>query len=283
MAERFVAGASRGRRPFFLSVDALAPHEESVTAGVGNGPNPRPAPRDAGAFAGRPLPRPPSFNERNVSDKPGFVRKRPRLDAAAVAHVTALYRARLGSLLAVDRLVKGIAAELRRHGELESTIIIFTSDNGYMLGQHRLVGKLLPYEESSRVPFVIAGPGVPAGAVRTQLAANIDVAPTILAATGARPGLTMDGRSLWPAIRHPGATVHRALLIEEPEVHPYSAIRTARYVYVDYRSDRDELYDLRRDPYELRNVEGTPRYAAIEGRLQRRLAALRDCSGTACG
>jgi arylsulfatase A-like enzyme len=281
-SERFVQRASERDRPFFLSVDTLAPHQETRLEGTGAPRNPRPAPRDSGAFAHRPLPHPPSFDERDVSDKPGFVRGRPPISRTERGYLRTLYRSRLESLLAVDDLVGGLVATLRRTGELRRTLIVFTSDNGFMLGEHRLSGKFLAYEESSKVPLVVRGPGVPAGIERGQLTANIDLAPTILALTGAQPGLLMDGRSLLPALKDPGARVHRAIVIEETENHPYAALRMARYVYVDYADDRPELYDLQRDPYELRNLAREPRYTPLADRLRERLAMLRNCRGRAC-
>jgi N-acetylglucosamine-6-sulfatase len=286
-AKGFVRDSARQGQPFFLTVGTVAPHLESRVHPAGpreRGRDPRPALRDLGRFAHRALPRPPSFNERNVSDKPSLVRKTPRLDGAHVARLRTIYRSRLESLLAVDDLVRGLIHELRATGELDRTYIVFTSDNGFMLGQHRLKGKSKAYEESVRVPLVIRGPGLPEGAVRDQLAANIDLAPTILDATGARPRLRMDGISLLPLAHDPTVGGTRSLVLEYL-VGPdgYSAVRTANgFVYVEYRDGERELYDLNTDPYELHNLADKPGDVALQAKLARALTALRHCAGQAC-
>jgi N-acetylglucosamine-6-sulfatase len=286
-AQAFVRDSAAQGQPFFLTVGTVAPHLESRVHPAGpheRGRDPRPAPRDLGRFARRPLPRTPSFNERHVSDKPTFVRRRPRLDRAHVNRLRTIYRSRLESLLAVDDLVRGLVHELRATGELDRTYIVFTSDNGFMLGQHRVKGKSKAYEESVRVPLVIRGPGLPAGQVRDQLAANIDLAPTILDATGVRPRLRMDGISLLPLADDPAVGGTRSLVLEYL-VGPdgYSAVRTADgLVYVEYRDGERELYDLNTDPYELHNLAGKSADAALQARLARALAALRHCAGRAC-
>ena len=135
-----------------------------------------------------------------------------------------------------------------------------------------------------RVPLIIRGPGLPVDQVRNQLAANIDLAPTILDATGVKPRLPMDGISLLPLARDPKAGNTRSLVLEFlTGRNGYSAIRTADgFVYVEYRNGQRELYDLNRDPYELHNLARRPSYAALRMKLARRLAALRNCAGQAC-
>jgi N-acetylglucosamine-6-sulfatase len=285
-AESFVRQSAKRSQPFFLTVAPLAPHlENPAMAGPRErGRNPRPAPRDLGRFARRPLPRPPSFNERNVSDKPPVVRRTPPLNKGEIATLRRTYRSRVESLLAVNDLVRGVIHELRATGQLDNTYVIFTSDNGFMLGQHRRHGKHAVYEESVRVPLIIRGPGVPAGQVRDQLAANIDLAPTILDATGATPRLPMDGISLIAAARDPVRGARRSLILEYlAGRHAYSAVRTPDgYVYAKYRAGRRELYDLNRDPYELHNLAWKPAASRLRRRLASKLAALRDCAGRAC-
>ena len=286
-ATAFLRASATQRQPFFLTVGTVAPHLESRVNPIGpheQGRDPRPAPRDLGRFAHRALPRPPSFNERNVSDKPSFVRKRPRLDGVHIARLRTIYRSRLESLLAVDDLVRGVIHELRVTGQLDRTYVVFTSDNGFLLGQHRLKGKSKVYEESVRVPLVIRGPGLRQGEVRNQLSANIDLAPTILDATGVRPRLRMDGISLLPLARDPAVGRNRSLVLEYL-VRPdgFAAVRTANgFVYTEYLDGERELYDLNTDPYELNNLAGKPGDAALQARLARALAALRHCAGRAC-
>ena len=130
-----------------------------------------------------------------------------------------------------------------------------------MLGQHRRHGKHAVYEESVRVPLIIRGPGLPAGQVRNQLAANIDLAPTILDATDVQPRLQMDGISLLPPARDPAVDGNRSLVLEYlAGPRAYSAVRTPDgFVYAQYRDGERELYDLNADPYELHNLAGKPR------------------------
>ena len=147
-----------------------------------------------GAFATEPLPKPPSYNEADVSDKPAIIREMPRLNASDEATIAARYRARLESLLAVDDLVERVVNAVETIGALDHTVFIFTSDNGFFHGEHRIKReKVAVYEEASRVPLIIRGGGFPSGAAATQLTVNVDLAPTIVALAGAVPGLVTDG------------------------------------------------------------------------------------------
>ena len=276
-------------QPFFLSLAYLAPH--SGGPGDPDDPpalaTPSPAPRHRDLFAAEPLPVTPAFNEADVSDKPTFIRRRPRLSAARAAAVTENYRQGLESLLAVDEGIVRVVDALRAAGELENTLIVFTSDNGYFYGEHRVPnGKVMMYEPSIRVPLILRGPGVPVGQRRRQLVTNADLAPTILEAAGAQPaGRVPDGRSLFPLLRDRGLHWGRELLVEgAPGVQAvaYAALRNDRFVYAEHDNGERELYDLRRDPHQLENVVGEPRYAAVEARLAERLAGLHECAGPGC-
>ena len=265
-----------GLQPFFLSVATLAPHRDS------GGP-PRPAPRHAGAFAQARLPRPPSFNEKRVGDKPAFVRGTRRLSSERIRALTQLHRGRLRSLLAVDDLVERVVEALRDTGELANTLLVFTSDNGFLLGQHRLTGKSWAYESSVRVPLLMRGPGIPAGVTRPQLVGNVDLAATILDATGANAPAShpLDGTSLLPLARNRDARRGRELLLESYEV-PYKALRTQRYLFVRHRSGERELYGLAADPDQLRSLHAVRSRNAVERDLNSRLRRLEDCVGQAC-
>jgi arylsulfatase A-like enzyme len=277
--------------PFFLWTTFVAPHvgqPHDLQDPIGV-KSTVPAPRDWNAFAGALLPRPPSFDEADVSDKPPSVRYRPRLSRWRIAAIANTYRQRLASLLAVDEGVGRIVDALRAAGQLDNTLLIFTSDNGFMVGEHRIPGgKVVPYEPSIRVPLLMRGPGIPAGVHRAQLAFNGDLAPTILDAAHARAGLALDGRSLLPFAR--SARVHsgRAILIEAPPgnrtngLPMFTGLRTPRYKYVQYLHGARELYDLRRDPWELDNLAGKRSAAGVQRRLARRLARLRGCAGADC-
>ena len=197
----------RLRRPFFLDYSPPGPHAEDTNHLQGlrpgaPGPDPRPPARYRNTFDDVPLPRPPSFNEADVSDKAINLSGLPLLNEAQIEEITDNYRGRLGAVKAVDDQVGRIARELRRAGELNNTFIIFNSDNGYLQGEHRLRGsKFLPYENSIRVPTLIRGPGVKAGQVRPGNTTDVDLAPTILNMAGVKPGRVMDGVSLLPAAR----------------------------------------------------------------------------------
>jgi arylsulfatase A-like enzyme len=274
-------------QPFFLSVAFLAPHAGGEKPSGRPGEAAVPAPRHRGRFAGEPLPRPPSFNEADVSDKPSYVKELPLLDGRAIDDATERYRLRLESLLAVDDAVAAIVGELARSGELDQTLIVFTSDNGFFHGEHRIpAGKVFLYEPSSRVPLVMRGPAIPAGLRLRQPVANIDLAPTIVDAARAQPGRVMDGRSLWPILRDPGVFWARDILLEGPGPHPYAlsvtGLVTPRWAYSEYRTGETELYDLTKDPNELRSLHAETSTAAARRDLARRLAGLRGCAGAAC-
>jgi arylsulfatase A-like enzyme len=189
-------------QPFFLQFHPTAPH-----AGAGrNGPA-TPAPRHAGMFAGAQAPRTPSFNEADVSDKPPAVSNLPLLTAAQITAIDNEYQTRIESLQALDEGIGQIIDTLAARGELDNTYIVYTSDNGYHLGQHRFLGsKFQVYEEDIRVPLIIRGPGVQAGATRDQMAVNIDLAPTMARWGRATPDRVMDGLSLTPLLGSGGAT-----------------------------------------------------------------------------
>jgi len=288
-AEEVIARRAAAPEPFFLWVTYLAPHnglprEPGDPAEMST---PVPAPRHKGAFAGEPLPRDPAFDEADVRDKPLAIRRRPRLAPHTVRAIESHYRQELESLLAVDEGVARIVGALERSGELEDTLLVFTSDNGFLHGEHRVPsGKVLPYEPSIRVPLLMRGPGVPRGLRLGQLAANVDLAPTLLEAAGASAAWEPDGTSLYPFLREPALETGRDLLIEGPARRDgglrFTGLRTPGHLLLERDTGDRELYDLARDPYELDNLAGRPQAAALEAALARRLARLRGCAGTAC-
>jgi arylsulfatase A-like enzyme len=271
-------------QPFFLWLTYTAPH----SGGPDPNPNPpfdcqhtaKPAPRHAHAFDSTPLPRPPNFNEADVSDKPAEIRNRPLLTPARIADIQRKYRCELESLLSVDEGVKRVVAALSANGELANTLLIFTSDNGYFHGEHRIpIEKMHIYEESIRVPLLMRGPGIPQGVTVSDLSINADLAPTIVDAANANPGRAMDGRSLIPVAQNPGIERGRELLIEEPT---FTAIRTERYMYAAHNTGEKELYDLQQDPFELVSRHNNPAYASVKVQLASRLHQLQTCAGSTC-
>lgn len=297
-------------RPFFLYLATYAPHGPAT-----------PAPRHQDTFPGATAPRTVSFDEEDVSDKPAWVRGQPALNRLGIRQIDTLYRKRLQSLLAVDEMIGALVETLRASGQLDNTYLFFTSDNGFHLGQHRLLpGKQTAYEEDIRVPLLVRGPGVPAGRTLDHLAGNTDLAPTFAALAGAPAPDFIDGRSLAPLLGAdppPPAAWRQAYLVEhtlpvrererrprsggdrdgtrEPpdlfelaqpgrdklQIPTYAALRTVDYLYVEYATGERELYDLLADPNQLHNLAATADPALL-GELSPRLAELRGCAGAAC-
>jgi arylsulfatase A-like enzyme len=291
-------------KPFFLHLTPSAPHAPLA-----------PAPRHASnAFTDDPLPARPNFNESDVSDKPMWLRDGvDPLSAQQINDFTVQYRKRLGTLLAVDEMVKGIVEKLEANGELDNTVLIFASDNGYNLGAHRLANKMAPYEESIRVPLAVAGPGVRNG-VDGRIVTHTDFAPTILDLAGL-PFDDLDGRSFVPLL-HGDATPWRSDFLLEfhgtytafynldtfaqiqlliagghsvAYVPSYRAVRNEQWLWVEwYRGvgHEYELYDVVNDPFQLVNLvatpEGSAQYAAVAAQLQARLEQLSTCVGSSC-
>jgi arylsulfatase A-like enzyme len=272
--------------PFYLDLSFLAPHNGAprVAGDPARLGTPEPAPRHKGRLATLPLPRPPSFNEADVSDKPAVIRNKPLLGAALVGQVTNAYRQRLESLLAVDDAVAQLYSTLQQTGELERTVIVFTSASGYFQGEHRVPqGQVLPYEPAIRVPLVIRGPGVPRDVHLHQNVSNVDLAPTIIDFSGATPGRDQDGVSLVKLMRDPRMRLGRDLLIEGPPgTGGFATIRTNRYQYTEWADGGRELYDLAGDPAELQSRHADPAYQGREADLAQKLAALRLCHGRYC-
>ncbi len=309
-------------RPLFLSVAYLAPHvglgrADAATERCNPGATaiaPVPAARHAGAFEDARLPTPPSFDERDVSDKTGD--QPGPVNAREAEELLLHYRCRLAALQAVDEGVADLVEALDDAGELDDTYFFYTSDNGFLLGEHRYdARKNLPYEEAATVPFLVRGPGVEARGTVGELAANVDLASTILELSGVEPPSELtrpqDGRSLVPLLAGDRGWPERAILLEGRddtseegdtyEVESYRAVHTARYALIrKYVEEVDsfeagaeagfgggelvgtELYDLDRDPYELESVAGDPAYAEIETLLGDALDSLADCEGPAC-
>ena len=269
---------SRGPRPFFLWLTPNNPHGEPHPPGYSR--NPRPAPRHEGIYAFEPLPAKASINEADVSDKPESVRSRPLIDQAVLDDLELRHRSRLESVISVDEMVAALVKRLKRRGELRRTVIVFTSDNGLLLGEHRLIFKGVLYEEAIRVPLIISGPGFPDGVTRRQIVGNVDLAPTIVSIAGATPRRRLDGRALGELAREGRLERKRIVLLETPG--GAVGLRTPRYAYFEHPTGEVELYDLRADPLQLQSRHAGPPYADVRARLARRLDALRGCRGSGC-
>jgi arylsulfatase A-like enzyme len=272
-ALNFIQSAPAGQ-PLFLYYAPIAPHHPYT-----------PAPQDIGLFNGLAPFRPPSFNEADVSDKPDWIRALPLLDAAAIANQDAIRQMQLESLQSVDRGVNSILDALQAAGRLNNTIVIYTSDNGFMWGEHRIVeDKLCAYEEGSRVPLWISGPGI-AGRSEAKFAQNVDLAPSIAQWAGVPLPSPVNGLSLANLIANPALPWRTEVLMEswghfsnptQKAQRGFFAVRDTRYVYVEYGNGNKELYDLLVDPFEMTNVVNNPAYAAEVARLSALLQILKN-------
>jgi N-acetylglucosamine-6-sulfatase len=274
-AEEFVRNHKGEGAPWFMVVAPTAPHGPAYAAE-----------RHEGMFEHTRMPKPPSFNEKDVSDKPWWVRNQRRLDARGVRRAGEKWRKRQRSLQSVDDLVANVVDALYDTSQLDNTYVIYTSDNGYLLYRHREEGKSAPYEESIGVPMIVRGPGVPAGAVRNHLVANIDWAPTITDWAGVTPPEFVDGRSFAPLLSESPPTTWRERLLIEFFLgqREHRGLRTAEgETYVEYQKTREkEYYELSSDPWQLESAHAAPENARRLGVLSATLSSLEDCAGETC-
>ncbi|MBZ5737313.1 sulfatase family protein [Nocardioides mangrovi] len=199
---------------------------------------------------------PPAFNEADMSDKPAFLQSLPPQDLLTMRRI---YEGKLEELQDLDDQVDRLLQTLADTGQLDRTVIMLVSDNGYLLGEHRLFQKKQPYEESTGVPFVVSGPGVPAGE-STALVSTADLMPTTLALAGLDPdaGRALDGRSMLDGLRSGSwAGWRRRLYSENPKLG-WSMLRQDSFAFIDWYAEGGavELYDLDDDPYQMRSVAG---------------------------
>ena len=277
------------RKPFFMSANYVAPHH----GGPREPDDPRarwgkvevltttPAARHRNRFRNVDVPRVPEMWKHTRSSYSGS--RQPRGFRAAVRE---MYQQRLESLLAVDQAVQRTVAVLRRNGDLANTLIIFTSDNGFLAGHHNTVGKLLPWDSSLRVPLVVKGPGVPKAARVSTPVTHADVAVSIAAAARVRPRRKVDGRDILSQIReHPRAT--RIIPISGYRISGgrqpfFTGIRFGPWTYSRRGNGKEELYHRRTDPGELRNLVHRDRYRDELKTFRKWNRRYRNCAGDAC-
>jgi arylsulfatase A-like enzyme len=283
----FIKQSAAAGAPFLLEVATFTPHRPAV-----------PAPRDAHRFLGTHAPRGPAFNESDLSDKPRWLRSYHALGHGQFAEIDAEYVRRVQSVQAVDRMVGRLRSTLQARGLSRNTYFVFSSDNGYHMGEHRLMpGKTTAFDTDIKVPLIVVGPSVPAGTSDTTLAENTDLAPTFEELTATSIPASVDGRSIVSLLHgERDANAPDAVLIEHhgPSLDKddpdrpgpasgnppsYTAVRTADALYVEYKDGEREFYDLRADPYELDNTIATLPPARLT-RLRRTLQKLRTCHGT---
>lgn len=291
---KLVDAYAHSDRPFFLWTSFVTPHTQCSSLNRPPGsPScwhpPPPAYGDGGTFANLVLPDDPSVNEADMSDKGRFMQRLPSFAPDRIATLHQARILRIEALQSVDRAVAHLVAELKATGQYDNTYLLFTSDNGMQFGEHRWIGKILGYEESVRVPLIMAGPGIPAGQVRNQAVTMVDLAATIDDATGVVPDRLLDGQSLLPLAR--GDVPDGRNRIVPLEAGPrsdtapgwlYRGVRTDRYTLLVWRDNDVELYDRRRDPYQMNSVADDPSYAEVQSKLMRQLHRLENCKGSAC-
>jgi N-acetylglucosamine-6-sulfatase len=281
---KFIDRASRSHRPFFLELATFAPHEPYV-----------PAPRYRHDFRGMQAPRPPDFDVL-PTNPPSWLRGHKPFDHRQISEINDAFRLRVQDVQSIDDMIAKIETALAARHELRNTDIVFSSDNGLHTGEHRLMpGKLTAFTTDIRVPLVIAGPGIPAGARIEGITENIDLASTFeaLAGTSSRN----DGDSLLPLLHgHTPPGWQNAVLVEhrgpvenlkfDPDAQnydsgnptSYEALRTRKFLYVAYDNGQHEYYDLTTDPYELFNVYSSLS-STVRTRLQKQLRRLEHCHG----
>ena len=262
--------------PWFLMFTPTAPHEPWL-----------PAPEDRGVFDGQPVPTPSERVLNDVRGKPAWIRALPAITADEEALFTERRRRERETLLAVDRAVRALTTAVEARGELDHTLIIVLTDNGFSFGEHRWQGKRCAYEECVRTPLVMRSPWTASSTV-DDLVMNIDLAPTIMdlvSSTTGAPPMPTDGMSLrpWleqqagaPAVSRPGVLLQYA---GDDQVPQWSAVRTHDFTFVRNADGTVELYDLTgvvgpADPHQVHNRAGTTPYMGVQERLDALLTSL---------
>jgi N-acetylglucosamine-6-sulfatase len=286
VATRFIKQSTG--TPFLIEIATFAPHAPYI-----------PAPRDADALADLRAPKTPAFNAAPDATTPKWLASMSALSDADIAKIDADFRKRAQTVLAVDKMIGDLQAAVAAIGEDKNTYFVFSSDNGYHMGEHRLMpGKMTAYDTDIRVPLIVTGPGVPAGRTVEEITENIDLYPTFMELSGAAGATNVDGRSLVPLVHSQAVTDWRTLALiehhgrqkegaaDDPDAptrrsgNPptYEAIRTQTALYVEYADGVKEYHDLTNDPQELHNTFaslGSREQAALHGAAE----AAKRCQG----
>jgi N-acetylglucosamine-6-sulfatase len=268
----FIGTSANAGVPFFAYVAPRAPHSPA-----------KPAKRDKHTYDGLKARRLPSFNEKDVTDKPPWIRKLPMLSDAKKTKIDNRAEKRAETLKALDDLVAGIVSRLNDSRVLSRTYIFFTSDNGWHAGEHRIPQeKWRPYEEDIRVPLLVRGPDVGGGHQEHKPVPDTDYLPTFTDLADVHTPSYVDGRSLQPVLEEDKTAWRSAILLEAAASYSpaYRSIRTSDgRKYVEYASGQRELYHLGHDPYELRDSYDPDDQPAT---LAKRLKKLRSCAADSC-
>ncbi|WP_419992386.1 sulfatase [Streptomyces boninensis] len=287
-AKEFIDASADEDKPFMLELSTFTPHGPSV-----------PAPRDKDKFRGLKLPRTGAY-DKATADAPEWLRKMTPLTDDEKQRMDKAYAKRARSLLAVDAMIGSLQDQLKKKGLADDTYIVFGSDNGFHMGEHRLrQGKQTAYDHDIRVPLIVTGPGVPAGKEVSEIAENVDLSPTFQELAGEKPASTVDGSSLVGLMHGEKPDDWRqAALIEHHKAAPkerkgdpdkpaklsgdpptYAAMRTADSLYVEYATGEREYYDTESDPLQLKNAwDSVPESERVL--LHKKLAAMQKCKGT---
>ncbi|KAJ5591384.1 hypothetical protein N7450_005356 [Penicillium hetheringtonii] len=318
----FLEDALQGERPFFVTVAPAAPHSDvspqNIKAGNPVMTAPIPLKRHEHLFEDVKVPRTKHFNPDHPSGV-SWVRELPQQNQTVVDYNDYFYRSRLRALQGVDEMVESLITRLEASDKLDNTYIIYTSDNGFHIGQHRLPpGKTCGFEEDIRVPLFIRGPGIPERSTEDSVTTHIDLAPTIFELAGIPPRSDFDGTAIpvtpeFDGTRHEHVTVEywgKAVLEGDygkigprgtPQMpnNTYKSVRLIGKGYNLYYSvwcnNEHELYDLETDPYQLHNLysadtptdEDEPRILGrgltqVIKRLDALLLVLKSCQGATC-
>ena len=293
-----LAAPDRRTKPWYLWVNYVAPHiGRPVEPGDPKAnrrlprrlrlPTTTPAKRHQNTFEHLRLPsRPDMFVQPTGSRVRGTRTNWSRQGRAVLREI---YQQRIESLQAVDEAVGRHVRLLKRTGQLDNTLVVFTSDNGYNVGEHNLLGKLWFFDTSLEVPMVISGPGVPRGVTSPSLVSLADLPVTFAAVAGVNPSRVVDGSDVIDLLSDERRGAQRVIPIEAWGVRArstrrtYSGIRVGRsWTYARLRDGHEELYDLRTDPFMLRNVANRFGYASQLKLLRQLDADYRDCRGGTC-
>jgi arylsulfatase A-like enzyme len=275
---------------FVIEIATFAPHAPYT-----------PAPRDENAFPGLKAPRNPSYDAAPDADSAKWLRNQPPLTDADKERIDAAFRKRAQSVLAVDKMIGELRAAAAAIGQEKNTYFVFSSDNGYHMGEHRLrPGKMTAFDTDIHVPLVVTGPGVPAGLSVDEVVENVDLNPTFTELAGIAPMPLVEGHSLVPLLQRKNSSndVWRTVALVEhhgplhtlsdPDLparrsgNPpsYEAIRSATAVYVEYADGDREYHDLVADPFELRNTFSSLPQAQKDA-LHAAVTAIQGCQDAA--
>ncbi|KAH7015555.1 alkaline-phosphatase-like protein [Ilyonectria destructans] len=321
-ARELLGEAIDAENPFFLAIAPIAPHSNIDFNRGGGAPHmttPIPAKRHSHLFEGVKVPRSDNFNPDSPSGV-SWIRKLPQLNESSVSYIDDYYRARLQALQAVDEIIEQVVTQLDEAGLLDDTYIIYSSDNGFHLGQHRLPpGKECGFDEDIRVPLFVRGPGVAVGSVEDTVTTHIDLAPTILKLAGVELRPDFDGTPIpvqkdeASIIRHEHVAVeYWGMALAEGETggfdgkgqyvvrnNTYKGVRIVHQNYDLYYSawcnNEHELYDIKKDPGQLNNlVRGAEAFGPenltllgtsitrVVDRLDSLMLVLKSCRGKTC-